>query len=150
MIFIIFVAQFWLYMTTSCYKWVCLYDKYAICCMGVDDETVYTSNDVAGSELAGEADLRKYIRLPEDLCVASTQDTKGSVFGARQQADPRSVVQKKFVDVWVRTISRKASPADCRVCQCVADETGSGKSRCSSCRPHNPIYGVSITTFKTF
>jgi hypothetical protein len=109
---------------------------------GVDDETVYTSKDVAGSELAGEADLRKYIRLPKDLCVALTQDTKGSVFSARQWADPRSIVQKKFVDVWIRMISRKASPTDCQVCQCVADETGSGTSQCSSCRPHNPIYSL--------
>ena len=109
---------------------------------GVDDETVYTSKDVSGNDLAGEADLRKYIRLPKDLCVALTQDTKGSVFSARQWADPRPVVQKKFVDVWVRTISHKAAPTECQKCECVADETGSGMNQCSSCTPHHPIYNM--------
>jgi hypothetical protein len=49
-------------------------------CAGVDENTVYTRKDVAGDELAGEPDLRRYIRLPKDLCVALTMDTDGSVF----------------------------------------------------------------------
>jgi len=109
---------------------------------GVDDETVYTSKDVSGSDLYGEADLRKYVRLPKDLCVALTIDTKGSVFSARQRADPRPAAQKRFSDVWVRTLARKATPTDCQVCECVGDETGTGVSQCSSCTPRNPIYSL--------
>jgi hypothetical protein len=109
---------------------------------GVDESTVYTSKDVAGNDLAGERDLRKYIRLPKDLCVALTQDTEGSVFSARQWLDSRPLIQKKFTDVLVRAVARKARPTECQICECVPDKvTGSsGVSQCTSCSPRSALY----------
>jgi len=109
---------------------------------GVDESTVYTSKDVAGSELAGEPDLRKYIRLPKDLCVALTQDADGSVFSARQWIDSRPLIQKKFSDVLVRAVARKSKPTACQICECVADDHGSGVSQCSSCTPRSALYSL--------
>jgi hypothetical protein len=106
---------------------------------GVDEQTVYTRKDVAGEELAGEPDLRRYIRLPKDLCVALTQDTDGSVFSVRQWLDSRPLTQKQFVDVMVRTIARKAAPTDCQLCQCATDEAQVGFSQCGRCQPRNPM-----------
>ena len=107
---------------------------------GADDQTVYTRKDVAGDDLSGEPDLRKYIRLPKDLCAALTQDVDGSIFSVRQWLDSRPLIQKRFVDVMARTIARKAAPTECQICECVADETGVGASRCRSCQERNPYY----------
>jgi len=110
---------------------------------GVDESTVYTSKDVAASnDLAGEPDLRKYIRLPKDLCVALTQDAEGSVFSARQWIDSRPPIQKKFSDVLVRAVARKAKPTTCQVCECVADKHGSAVSQCRSCSPRSALYSL--------
>jgi hypothetical protein len=111
---------------------------------GVDDETVYTSRDVAGNDLEGDSSLRRYIRLPKDLCVALAQDSEGSIFSVRQWVDSRSYsLQKKFSDVWVRTVASKAQPSECQMCECVA-ETGylGGQSQCHSCEPRNPVYSL--------
>jgi hypothetical protein len=108
---------------------------------GVDDEAVYTSKDVSGDELEGDTDLRKYIRLPKDLCVALAQDTEGSIFSAKQWIESRYALQKKFSDVWVRTIASKAEPSDCQVCECIASpDSLSGTSQCHSCEPRKPVY----------
>lgn len=106
---------------------------------GVDEQTVYTRKDVAGDELTGEPDLRRYIRLPKDLCVAMTHDTDGSVFSVRQWLDSRILTQKQFVDVMVRTMARKAQPTDCQLCQCSTDDAQVGFSQCRSCQPRDPL-----------
>ena len=82
---------------------------------GADEQTVYTSKDVAGDDLAGEPDLRAHVRLPKDLCVALTHDAAGSVWSARQWIDARPVIQKKFSDVMVRAMARAAQPTECQV-----------------------------------
>lgn len=107
---------------------------------GTDQQTVYTRKDVAGDELAGEPDLRRYIRLPKDLCVALTMDTDGSVFSVRQWLDSRPLIQKQFVDVMVRTLARKAQPTECQICECLADEAQVGISQCRSCYRRDPFY----------
>jgi len=107
---------------------------------GTDQQTVYTRKDVAGDELAGEPDLRRYIRLPKDLCVALTMDTDGSVFSVRQWLDSRPLIQKQFVDVMVRTLARKAQPTECQVCECLADEAQVGVSQCRSCYRRDPFF----------
>jgi hypothetical protein len=109
---------------------------------GVDDETVYTGKDVSGTEIEGEADLRKYIRMPKDLCVALTQDTEGSVFSVKQWIDSRSNIQKKFADVFVRTVANKGVPSECQYCECVTDANGVGVSQCRSCYPRNPLLAL--------
>ena len=109
---------------------------------GFDETTVYTRKDVTNEDLTGEPDLRRYIRLPKDLCAALTQDTDGSVFSAQQWLDSRPQIQKRFVDVMVRTFARKAIPTECQICSCVADEVGVGASQCTSCQPRIPIYKV--------
>jgi hypothetical protein len=112
---------------------------------GVDQETVYTRKDVSGDDLTGEPDLRRYIRLPKDLCVALTMDTDGSVFSARQWLDSRPPVQKQFIDVMVRTVARKAHPTSCQICECMADESLTGVSRCRSCNRPDPFYWLTPT-----
>lgn len=107
---------------------------------GVDQATVYTRKDVSGDDLTGEPDLRRYIRLPKDLCVALSMDTDGSVFSARQWLYSRPPIQKQFIDVLVRTVARKAQPTDCQICECLADESYSGVSQCRSCHRPDPFY----------
>lgn len=109
---------------------------------GVDDETVYTSKDVSDDELSGESDLRKYVRLPKDLCVALTHETDGSVFSSAQWTQAPAHLQKKFTDVFARSIALKAEPTDCQQCECVADEMGAGVAHCSSCYQKNPIFSL--------
>jgi len=106
---------------------------------GVDDETVYTGKDVSGTEIEGEADLRKYIRMPKDLCVAMTQDTEGSVFSFKQWLDSRA---KKFSDVFVRTVANKGVPTECQYCECVTDSNGVGVSHCRSCYPRSALLSL--------
>jgi hypothetical protein len=106
---------------------------------GVDEQTVYTRKDVADDDLTGEPDLRRYIRLPKDLCVALTQDTDGSVFSVRQWLDSRPVTQKQFVDVLVRILARKGQPTECQFCQCTTDTAQVGFSQCRSCQPRDPM-----------
>jgi len=108
---------------------------------GVDEDAVYTSRDVGNAEIEGDTDLRRYVRLPKDLCVALAQDTEGSIFSAKQWVESRYALQKKFSDVWVRTIADKAEPSDCQVCECIANDNSlSGTSRCHSCEPRKPVY----------
>lgn len=109
---------------------------------GVDDETVYTGKDVSGTEVEGEADLRKYIRMPKDLCVALTQDTEGSVFSAKQWFESRANIQKKFADVFVRTVANKGVPTDCQMCECVTDSNGVGTSQCRSCYQRSSLLSL--------
>jgi len=109
---------------------------------GVDDETVFTSKDVSDDQLSGEPDLRKYVRLPKDLCVALTHQTDGSVFSTTQWTQSHGTLQKKFTDVFARTVAQKAEPTDCQQCECVADEHGSGVARCNSCYQKNPIFSL--------
>jgi len=108
---------------------------------GADEQTVYTSKDVAGDDLAGEPDLRQQVRMPKDLCAALTHDAAGSVWSARQWVDARPVVQKKFSDVMVRAMARAAAPTQCQICDCVADESLTGVGRCQSCSPRH-FYSV--------
>lgn len=112
---------------------------------GTDQSTVYTRKDVAGDELAGEPDLRRYVRLPKDLCVALTMDTDGSVFSVRQWLDSRPMIQKQFVDVMIRTLARKAQPTECQICQCIPDEAQVGISQCHSCYRRDPFYWLPPT-----
>lgn len=109
---------------------------------GVDDDTVYTGKDVSGTEVEGEADLRKYIRMPKDLCVALTQDTEGSVFSVKQWMDSRGNIQKKFADVFVRTVANKGVPTECQYCECVTDKNGVGVSQCRSCYPRSTLLSL--------
>lgn len=109
---------------------------------GVDDETVFTGKDVSDDELTGEPDLRKYVRLPKDLCVALTHSTDGSVFSAPQWTQSPASLQKKFTDVFARAVARKAKPSDCQQCECVADSMGAGVPQCSSCYQKNPIFSL--------
>ena len=109
---------------------------------GVDDETVYTSKDVSDDELSGESDLRKYVRLPKDLCVALTHSTDGSVFSSPQWTQSAGNLQKKFTDVFSRALAMKAQPTDCQQCECVADNVGAGVPHCSSCYRKNPIFSL--------
>jgi hypothetical protein len=110
---------------------------------GVDEGTVYTSKDVTGTDLVGEPDLRRYVRLPKDLCVALAQDAGGSVFSARQWLDARPPLQKKFSDVLVRAVARQARPTTCQLCECVADPYSStGISQCTSCTPRSALYTI--------
>jgi hypothetical protein len=107
---------------------------------GTDQQTVYTRRDVAGDELIGEPDLRRYISLPKDLCVALTMDTDGSVFSVRHLVESRPLIQKQFIDVMTRTWARKALPTSCQICECLADEALVGNSQCQSCFRREPIY----------
>lgn len=107
---------------------------------GVDDETVYTGKDVSDDEVSGEADLRKYVRLPKDLCVALTHSIDGSVFSAPQWTQSSGLLQRKFTDVFTRVVAAKAQPTDCQQCECVADNVGAGVAQCSSCYQKNSIF----------
>ena len=73
------------------------------------------------------------------------------VFSARQWLDSRPLTQKQFVDVMVRSIARKASPTQCQLCECIADQAQVGVSVCRSCHRQLPFILVSTSSLtKTF
>jgi hypothetical protein len=108
----------------------------------VDHDTVYTGKDVSDDSLIGESDLRKYVHLPKDLCIALTHETDGSVFSSTQWTQSPGSLQKKFTDVFARTVALKAKPTACQQCECVADQSGNGVAMCSSCNQRNPIFSL--------
>ena len=61
---------------------------------------------------------------------------------ARQWIDSRPLTQKQFVDVLVRSIARKATPSECQLCQCIADDAQVGVSQCRSCHRRIPFIMV--------
>jgi len=61
------------------------------------------------------------------------------VCSARQWLDSRPLTQKQFVDVMVRSMARKATPTECQLCQCIADDAQVGVSECRSCHRRLPF-----------
>ena len=66
----------------------------------------------------------------------------GTVFARDMLANQRPNVQKKFIDVFVRLVVKKAVPSECQECECIADNAMSGQAVCHHCEM-NPIYNVS-------
>jgi len=101
---------------------------------GADRDSVYTRRDAANAELEGDRELRQQLMVPKELCAALAMETEGSVFNTLQWTESRPYMQKRFVDVLVRLIAKKGQPDDCQNCDCVADETGVGKTVCQTCQ----------------
>jgi len=70
------------------------------------------------------------------------------VCSARQWLDSRPLTQKQFVDVMVRSIARKATPTECQLCQCIADDAQVGVSQCRSCQRRLPF--IMVTECEVF
>ena len=100
---------------------------------GADRDHVYTRRDAASQEIQGDRELRQQLMVPKELCAALAMETEGSVFNTLQWSEGRPYMQKRFVDVLVRLIAKKGVPADCQNCDCIADETGVGKTVCNTC-----------------
>ena len=109
-------------------------------CAGADKDHVFTRKDAGGRDLQGDSELRQQLQMPKDLCAALTMDTDGSVFNTLQWTESRPYMQKRFVDVLVRLIAKKGEPQSCQKCDCVADETGVGKTICKSCQSTRSFY----------
>eukprot|EP00920_Eleutheroschizon_duboscqi_P012335 GHVT01029474.1.p1 GENE.GHVT01029474.1~~GHVT01029474.1.p1 ORF type:complete len:2008 (+),score=229.68 GHVT01029474.1:1639-7662(+) len=108
--------------------------------IGVDFNEAYTTKDFKDKgDIEGDANLRKQVLVPKDICNALAMETDGSIWSAPQLTEGRKKIQKMFMDVHSRTVSLKAEPSDCQICECVSDEVGVGMSVCRSCEPRNPI-----------
>ena len=111
---------------------------------GIDREGLFTPRSVGDEELNGDKTLRKQVYVPKDLCAALSQESDGSIFSMTQLLEARTMVQKKFLDVFTRMTAKKGAPTECQICECMADETGVGISVCRSCTPSLPMNMVSI------
>lgn len=105
---------------------------------GVDSESMFTDKDYG--KLKGDTELRDFVIMPKDICVALSEETDGSVFNINKMKTGKPFIQKKFRDVFSLMVTEKAEPADCQICDCVADEVGMGKSVCRPCVIRSPIY----------
>jgi len=106
---------------------------------GIDREGLFTPRSVGDEELTGDRTLRKQVYVPKDLCAALSQESDGSIFSITQLMEARTMVQKKFLDVFTRITAKKGDPTDCQICECMADETGVGVNVCRSCTPSEPM-----------
>jgi len=104
----------------------------------VDSESMFTEKDYG--KLKGDTELRDFVIMPKDICVALSEETDGSVFNINKMKTGKAFIQKKFRDVFSLMVAEKAEPADCQICDCVADEVGMGKSVCRPCVIRSPIY----------
>jgi len=100
---------------------------------GVDRLGLFTPKHVGDATLNGDAELRRQVILPKDLCAALTETTDGSTFNIGQLLRTRPAMQKRFVDVLSRLIVKKATPSGCQNCECVLGESGQGTTTCRSC-----------------
>ena len=108
---------------------------------GADRNAIFTRKHV--KNLKGDQVLRKQAMMPKDLCVALSEETGGSLFNTIKWLSGKRNSQKRFVDVMVRVIAKKASPTSCQICECVPDMTGTGMAVCRDCQTPAPIYNVS-------
>ena len=113
-------------------------------CSAIDQRAVYTTKHVRS--LRGDENLRKHAIVPKDLCIALSQDTRGSFFNSLQWLDSKPRMQKRFVDVMMRLFAKKAAPSKCQTCQCVADGGSGGMSVCRSCEATSSFYSVGTAT----
>ena len=108
----------------------------------MDKEGMFIDKHVSDNDLLGDAELRKQVRKPKDLCAALSEVTDGSVFSSGMLTSQKSSTQKSFIDVMVRLMVKKAKPSQCQNCECVEDNGGKGEAVCHHCEM-NPIYNVS-------
>lgn len=111
---------------------------------GADKEAVYSRRDAGKKDVTGDRDVRSQVTMPKDLCAALAEEMDGAVFSSQHMSNRRPDEIKAFFDVFAHVIARKGQPTKCQRCECVADETGTGKSMCRSCEDHLPVYGVSV------
>ena len=107
---------------------------------GADRSAIFTRKHV--KNLRGDKVLRKQAMMPKDLCVALSEETGGSLFNTIKWLSGKRNSQKRFVDVMVRVIAKKAAPTACQICECVPDMTGTGMAVCRDCKTPAPIYNV--------
>lgn len=100
---------------------------------GIDEIGLFTPRSVNDEDLTGDQALRRQVMVPKDLCSALSQENSGAIFSATQLVQSRTVVQKKFTDVFSRLVAKKGTPTNCQICECVADASGVGFSQCKSC-----------------
>lgn len=107
---------------------------------GADRNAIFTRKHV--KNLKGDQVLRKQAMMPKDLCVALSEETGGSLFNTIKWLSGKRNSQKRFVDVMVRVIAKKATPTSCQICECVPDMTGTGMAVCRDCKTPAPIYNL--------
>ena len=108
---------------------------------GADRDAIFNPKSIRNID--GDKVLRKQAIMPKDLCVALSEETDGSFFNTLKWLSGKRKLQKKFVDVMVRVIAKKAVPTACQICECIPDVTGTGMSVCRNCNRPAPIYKVS-------
>lgn len=100
---------------------------------GVDRAGLFTPKHVGDSDLVGDAELRRQVALPKDLCAAMSDTTDGSTFNVGQLLHTRPAMQKRFLDVMSRVVVKKGTDEACQNCECVADDLGLGTTICRRC-----------------
>ena len=108
---------------------------------GVDDQGLFTPKHVGDSALVGDADLRRQVSLPNDVCASLSDDIQGSTFNAGQLLHTRPAMQRRFLDVLSRLVVKKAIPSQCQSCQCRVDAHGEAYTVCHIC-DYQPSYTV--------
>lgn len=101
--------------------------------LGLDRKFAYTQKDMKDSELRGDQDLLAQLKTPKDLCVPLALEVNGSFFSMSRLLDSSRNVNKKTVEVFSRRVIKTAEPAECQICECIATQSGIGKSVCQRC-----------------
>lgn len=116
---------------------------------GVDPDTVYYNKDVTQKELVGEPNLRHQVIMPNDFCVALSQDVNGTFFSSHpiSKASPNEI--KNFKTVFSRKFSKSIQHFSCQWCECTSTRDHLPNTVCQSCeikRPRLPFFiGSSVS-----
>lgn len=110
---------------------------------GVDGDTAFTKNDVKATELKGDTDLRRQIKLTKSTlgyCTPLAFETNGTIFSATKLEQENFSLVKKFLSVFTRRVAQTAAPPTCQTCECTANTNGIDYVDCFPCFFPTAIY----------
>jgi len=98
--------------------------------LGIDMTEVYTLSHANRNTLEGDQALRRYVKVPKDLCTPLALETSGTMFNMNQMLQTTA---PKFFEVWSKRVARTTKPSDCQRCECLPHRDGGALQLCHPC-----------------
>merc|ERR1719334_369593 len=103
---------------------------------GADRYGLFTPKHVGDERPISDSELKAMVNLPQDTCAYISQSTGGATFNVGQLLNNRPAMQRRFLDVFSRVLTKDSAESTCLQCECTAE--GKGKTTCSKC-DYTPI-----------
>ena len=98
---------------------------------GFSKTHIYTARNL--NDVKGDSVLRKQLRDPKDFLSTLATESGGTVFALSKFEANEPVENKKSGSIFGIQVAVRAEPAECQVCDCVADSDGVGRLQCHKC-----------------